>query len=145
MVIADIYKDFECAVIDGNETSAWFKIKSGVKQGCVMSGALFLLALDWTVRKATADKRRGIKWNFTTVLGDLDFADDVALPSSKFNDLHEKRGRLTEEAARVGLKFNARKCKTLRTEYASNKESIEVNGRVVEDVEEFLYLSAPVD
>ena len=45
-VIADIYEDFECAVIDGSETSAWFKIKSGVKQGCVMSGFLFLLALD---------------------------------------------------------------------------------------------------
>ena len=25
-VIADIYEDFECAVIDGSETSAWFKI-----------------------------------------------------------------------------------------------------------------------
>ena len=116
-VIAHIYEDFKCAVLDGSETSDWFKIKSGVKQGCVMSGFLFLLALDWTTRKAKADKRRGIRWNFTTVLEDLDFADDIALLSSKFNDLHEKTGRLTEEAAREGLKLNARKCKTLRTEY----------------------------
>ena len=58
-VIADIYEDFECAVIDGSETSDWFKIKSGVKQGCVMLGFLFLLALDWIMRKVTADKRRG--------------------------------------------------------------------------------------
>ncbi len=36
-VIAGIYQDFECAVIDGSETSEWFKIKSGVKHGCVMS------------------------------------------------------------------------------------------------------------
>ena len=36
------------------------------------------------MRKATADKRRGIRWNFTTVLKDLDFADDIALLSSKF-------------------------------------------------------------
>ena len=60
-VIADIYEDFECAVIDGSETSDWFKIKSGVKQGCVMSGFLFLLALDWIMRKVTAYKRRGIR------------------------------------------------------------------------------------
>ena len=78
-VIADIYEDFECAVIDGSETSDWFKIKSGVKQGCVMSGFLFLLTLDWIMRKVTADKRRGIRWKFTTVLEDLDFADDIAL------------------------------------------------------------------
>ena len=31
------------------------------------------------MRKATVGKRRGIRWNFTTVLEDLDFADDVAL------------------------------------------------------------------
>ena len=144
-VIADIYKGFECAVIDGSETSDWFKIKSRVKQGCVMSGFLFLLALDWIMRKTTADKRRGIRWNFTTVLEDLDFADDIALLSSRFNDLHEKTRRLTEKAARVGLQLNARKCKTPRTEYASNRESIVVNGEEVEDVGEFPYLGATVD
>ena len=45
----------------------------------------------------------------------------------------------------MGLKLNARKCKTLRTDYASNSESIVMNGREVEDVEEFLYLGATVD
>lgn len=46
------------------------------------------------MRKATANKRRVIKWNFTTVLEDLDFADDIALMSSKFNDLYVKTKRL---------------------------------------------------
>ena len=81
-----------------------------------MSGFLFLLAMDWAIRKTTAEKERGIRWHSTTVLEDLDFANDIALLSFKFNDLREKTGRLTEEAARVGLKLNARKCKTLRTE-----------------------------
>ena len=36
-VIAGIYVGFECAVVDGIVTSDWFMIKSGVKQGCVMS------------------------------------------------------------------------------------------------------------
>ena len=39
---------------------------------------ILLLALDWTMREATAGKRRGIRWNFTTVLEDLDFADNTA-------------------------------------------------------------------
>ena len=110
-----------------------------------MSGFLFLLALDSIMRKVTAEKRRGIRWKFTIVLEDLDVAGDIALLSFKFNDLSEKTGRLTEEAARVGLKLNARKCKTLRTERASNRENIVVNGREVEDVEEFPYLGATVD
>ena len=64
-----------------------------------------------------------------------------ALLSSTFNDLREKTGRLTQ-AGRVGLKLNARKCKTLRTEHANNRESIVVNGR---EVEEFPCLGATVD
>ena len=79
-------RGFKCAVIEENETSEWFQIKTGVKQGCVMSGFLFLLAIDWIMRKTTADKRRGIRWDFTTSLEDLDFADDIVLLSSKFQD-----------------------------------------------------------
>ena len=71
--------------------------------------------------------------------------DDVAILPSKFNDLREKTGRLTEEAAIVGLKLNTRKCKTLRTEFSRNRESILVNGEEVEGVEEFAYLGAIVD
>ena len=102
-----------------------------------MSEFLFLLAMDWIMRKTTAHKRRGIRWNLTTVLKDLDFVDEIALLSSKFNDLREKIGRLMEEAARVGLKFNARKCKTLRSEFAKNRENIAVNGEEVEEFERF--------
>ena len=74
------------------------------------------------------------------MLKDLDFADDIALLSSKFNDLYETTGRLAEQAAKVGLKLNARKCKTQRTECASSRENIVVDNEEVGDVEEFTYL-----
>ena len=91
-VTSDIYEGFECTVVDGSVTSDWFMIKSIPKQGLVMSGFLFLLGLDWVMRKAPTDKRRGIRWNFTSLLEDLDFADDIALLSSPFNDWHERLG-----------------------------------------------------
>ena len=47
---AGINVGFECAVIDGSVTFDWFMIKSGVKQGCMMSGFLFLLCLDSVMR-----------------------------------------------------------------------------------------------
>ena len=59
--------------------------------------------------------------------------------------MHEKTGKLAEEAAKVGLKLNERKCTTLRTEFAHRRESIVVNGEEVEDVAEFAYLGAMVD
>ena len=93
------------------------------------------------MRKTTANERRGERLNLITILDDLEFADDIALLSSKFNDLREKSGRLTEEAPRVDDKLN---CKTPRTEFARNKENIVVNCEEVEDVEEFAYLGAIV-
>ena len=86
------------------------------------------------MRKATADKRRGVRWNFTTVREDHDLAYDIVLLSSTYNDLHEKTGRLAEAAARVGPKLKARECKTLRTECASRTENIVVDGKEEDDV-----------
>ena len=41
-----LQKDFKCSVEDSVETSEWFDVLTGVKQGCKMSGFLFLLAMD---------------------------------------------------------------------------------------------------
>ena len=68
---------FECSVLDEGEQTRWFKITTGVKQGCVMSGFLFLLTVDWTMRRTTERHRNGIRWDFTSTLEDLDFADDI--------------------------------------------------------------------
>ena len=46
-----MYNDFECSVLEEGELTRWFKITTGVKQGCVMSGFLFLLTVDWTMRR----------------------------------------------------------------------------------------------
>jgi len=44
-VVKSMYEVFERAVMDEGELTGWFRISSGVKQGCVMSGFLFLLVL----------------------------------------------------------------------------------------------------
>ena len=56
-----MYNGFECAILDEGNITDWFEIKSGVKQGCVMSGFLFLLAVDWVMRKVTEENRTGIR------------------------------------------------------------------------------------
>ena len=78
---------------------------------------------------------------------DLDFADDIVLLSSKFQDLSDKTVKMIEEASRVGLKLNAKKCKTLRTdlEFPRNEDKILVNNEPVEDVKEITYLGTMVN
>ena len=66
-MIKAMYRNSKCAVIDGIETSQWFDVKSGVKQGCLMSGLLFLKVMDWIMTKTLENDNNGIRWNFTTI------------------------------------------------------------------------------
>ena len=85
-----MYDDFECSVLDEGEQTRSFKIATGVKQGCVMSGFLSLFAADWVMRRTTEEQRNGIKWKFTTTLEDLDFADDTVRVSTMYEHIQNK-------------------------------------------------------
>ena len=143
-LVKAMYNNFECAVLEEGETTEWFRVQSGVKQGCPMSGFLFLLSIDWVMNRTTEGRRTGIRWKLTSVLEDLDFADDIALLSSRYVDIKDKTSRLVDEAARVGLKINAKKSKVMRIN-AKNDQRVKVNDEQVDDVEEFSYLGALLD
>ena len=59
-VVKAFYDDFKCAVIHQGETSEWFDIKTGVKQGCNMSGFLYLMVVDWVMRRTVRNGETGI-------------------------------------------------------------------------------------
>ena len=107
------YDDFKCAVEDQGETCEWFDIKTVVKKGCNMSGFLFLIVMDWVMRRAVGSGENGIRWKFTSKLDDLDIADDIVLLSSTKQQIQDKTTRLEEEARWVGLKINEEKTKTI--------------------------------
>ena len=142
-IVQALYDNFECAVIEDNETTEWFKIKTGVKQGCNMSGFLFLLIIDWVMRRSVGNGEHGIRWKFSTKLDDLDFADDIALISSTKQHLQIKTDKLVEHSKKVGLKTNREKCKILRIN-APTTEAITINEDPLEEVTEFQYLGAVV-
>jgi len=138
------YDGFQCAVEDDGEPGEWFEVTTGVKQGCNMSGFLFLIVLDWVMKRTVGGGENGIRWKFTSKLDDLDFADDIALLSSTKHQMQCKLNRLNAEAGRVGLKINAQKTKMMRINQNSQEPfTIGAQGRI-EDVEEFTYLGAIV-
>ena len=75
------YEDMNCKIAHAGQLSESFEVKIGVRQGCLLSPFLFLLVIDWIMKIATTGRNNGIQWIHWTHLGDLDFADDLALLS----------------------------------------------------------------
>ena len=101
----------------------WFDVKSGVKQGCNMSGFLFLLVVDWVIKRKVAGNNTGIRWKLWSNLDDLDFADNIALISSTREQLQQKVTRLNLESKRTGLMINKEKTKVIKMNAATNDDN----------------------
>ena len=76
-VIKILYTDVQCQVACNSHMSDSFSVKSGVKQGCILSPFLFTLAIDWLMIEITKNGNRGIRWTLTSILEELDYADDI--------------------------------------------------------------------
>ena len=48
------------------------------------------MVIDWVMRKTKEDAPGGIRWNITSTLEDLDFAEDLTLLSHTHHHLQEK-------------------------------------------------------
>ena len=75
------------------------------------------------MNKTVSRTGTGVRWDFTTVLEDLDFADDIALLSSTMNHLQEKTTKLETNVGKVGLKLNNNKCKIIKTNSKSQSKT----------------------
>jgi len=106
-MVKAFYNDFDCAVVDEEDTTDWSKIRTGVKQESNMSGLLFMRVVDWVLRKTLQESNSGISWK----IEDIDSADDVALISSSKQHIQIKTDKLSHEAGKVGLKVNVELCK----------------------------------
>ena len=93
-LIKATYDGFKCTVLHEGEFSSYFTVESGVKQGCLLSGLLFIVVIDWLMKRTTGVRDTGVEWVNGEILEDIDYADDLALPSEGIEDAREKMPRL---------------------------------------------------
>ena len=137
------YEGFQASVLHDGDLTDSFGMGTGVRQGCLLSPLLFLVALDWVTRKAF-DGGTGIQWTLSEKLEDLDFADDLVLMSQKISDMRKKVEKLEDYAKKVGLKINSGKTKEMRIRPKGNVGDVQCNGEPLECVEKFTYLGSEV-
>ena len=117
-VVIAMYTDVKAKVIspDGD----YFSINAGVLQGDTLAPYLFVIVLDFALRRAiegreeefgfTLDRRRSRR-HPAKVITDLDYADDIALTSGRVEQATMMLVAVESECAKVDLMMNASKTK----------------------------------
>ena len=124
-----MHNNNQCAVLDGDGTSGLFTVKSGVKQGCNMSGFLFIIVINWIMNITTKNHNYGIRWKFTSKLCDLDYEDDNALLSSSKRHIERISEILDTTSGSTALIINSAKTKAIiENEQLLNDPPINING-----------------
>ncbi len=141
-IIKSMYEGGGGKVMFKGKLSDLFEIKTGVRQGCLLSPFLFLLAIDWIMKQCEA--KDGIQWNLTDHLNDLDYADDIGLLSTTRNQMQRKTDKIADTSKKIGLNINIPKTKILRVN-ATFQQAIHIGETNLEDVSSFEYLGSKID
>lgn len=76
------------------------------------------------MQQSVTEERTENRWNFTTMLDDLNFADDIALLSSINNEPSPVQDtKLEDNSAKKGVRLNANKCKRAESEQQERNQT----------------------
>ena len=144
-LIKALYRETSCAVRSEGSLSNWFRVGTGLRQGCVLSPLLFNAFFDYVIRRAVDVSRRDTVDD--TGISHLEYADDLVLLAPTFEELSRQLERVVAECRRWGLTVNAAKTKVMTVERGNNNNYPEMvsEGAAVERVDGFTYLGHWMD
>ncbi|VDO19666.1 unnamed protein product [Heligmosomoides polygyrus] len=142
-IFRSLYQNSMCCVKTTLGNTSYFEVTTGVRQGCVLSPLLFNVALDFVMRRTTAEVQEGIPW-FRGRLMDLDFVDDIAVFAEENDKLQRITERLSQEAGNIGLRISPEKSKVMCVGIASPRDAIYIGSDRLEVVNSFTYLGSMI-
>jgi Reverse transcriptase (RNA-dependent DNA polymerase) len=131
------------AVRHDGKLSEWFRTSVGVRQGCTLSPDLFNLVLEMIMRMALDNETVGLRL-CGRLVSNLRFADDINLMATSPDELQAVTDHVNQQSARLGLVINIDKTKTMAVGDEQMKLHIQINGKELEQVKEFVYLGGVI-
>jgi hypothetical protein len=129
--------------VDG-ERSEYFRIETGLRQGCVMSPTLFNMYIDNIMKKVTEEMEGGVTVG-DELIYDLDFADDVALLGDTWEMLALMVNKMEAVTQEYGINISTAKSEIVhvgRQEEILMVEDVELRNQQLKQVNKFVYLGS---
>ena len=134
----NLYAGQEATVRTGHETTDWFQIGKGVRQGCILSPCLFNLYAEYIMRNAALEEAQaGIKIARRNI-NNLRYADNTTLMEESEKELKSLLMKVQEESEKAGLKLNIQKTKIMAS---SPITAWQIDGQTVAD---FIFLGSKI-
>ena len=151
--IETMYSGTKAKVVTPDGTTEEFDILAGVLQGDTLAPFLFVIVLDYALRKATANYEhlgftitpRRSRRHGPVTLTDLDFADDICLLSDEIQEAQELLERVEKECSKVGLHLNAKKTEYMAFNIGEHQPLTTSDGSQLKRTGDFKYLGAWVN
>ena len=109
----NIYAGQEVTVRTGHETTDWFQIGKGVRQGCILSPCSFDLYAENIMRNAGLEEAQARIKIAGRNINNLRYADDTTLMAEGEEELKSLWIKVKEESENVGLKLNIQRMKIM--------------------------------
>ena len=136
-------------MVDGGLSDP-FDITTGVLQGDILAPFLFVVLVDYLLKKATSQLDFGVvthprrsRRHPAKSLNDLDFADDITLLESSISRAQAQLTKTAEAAADLGLVISAPKTEYM-TVNCNPQPALQVYGDPINHVSGFRYLGSMV-
>ena len=111
-LLRNLYVGQEATVRTGHGTTDWFKIRKGVRQGCILSPCLFNLYAEYIMRNARLDEAQaGIKMAGRNI-NNFRYADDTTLMAESVEELKSLLMKVKEESDKVGFNSTFKKLRS---------------------------------
>ena len=111
-LLRNLYADQEATVRTVHETTDWFQIGKGIRQGCILSSCLFDLHAEYIMRNTGLDEAQAFIKIAGRNINNLRYADDTTLMTES-EELKSLLMKVKEESEKVGLKLNIQKTKIM--------------------------------
>ena len=148
--VTDLYTDSSAFVLTPDGPSSEFTTTSGVLQGDTLSPFLFVMVMDFVLRRSLREEdgflvaRRTSSRHPAIRLTCLAYADDVALICNDPAAAQRAVCRIAEEGERVGLHINIAKTEVLHVGTSYAPSLLLANGGTIRVCRDFKYLGIPV-